>query len=287
MSRTVPGALLAAVLAGCSPLGLVNAVVSSDGYHLEADLAYGPLPRQTLDVYRPREAASGAPVVVFFHGGSWQGGDKGDYRFVGQVLTSQGVAVVVPEYRVYPRVRFPAFVEDGAAAVRWVQRNAARFGGDADRIYLMGHSAGAHIAALLALDGSYLEAAGADRRQIRGVIALAGPYDFLPFRDVTIRELFGPPEGWPATQPINFVDGTQPPMLLLHGKNDRVVLPENTTRLAQRIRCRGGSVREILYPGIGHALILGAVAQPLQRLAPVLRDTIDFIRENERRRGES
>lgn len=272
---------LAAILAGCSPLGVVNAFVPADGFRLTADVPYGGSVRQRLDVYQPRAASSEAPVIVFFHGGAWQGGDKGDYRFVGQALTSQGLVAVIPEYRTYPEVRFPAFVDDGAAAVRWVRDNVSRFGGDGERIYLMGHSAGAHIATLLALEELYLARVDVDAHRLRGVIGLAGPYDFLPIRDSILQEIFGPREGWAASQPVRFVDGDEAPMLLLHGNADVVVLPRNTIRLAARIRERGGRVTDVLYRGMGHARILAALAPGLRRLSPVLRDAIEFIRENE------
>src|SRR4051812_9939383 len=176
-------ALLGAVITtttGCTKFEILNATVPSLGYQRTIDQAYGPVPRQKLDVYQPRDAKQDASVVVFFYGGAWQSGEKADYRFVAEALTSQGFIAVIPDYRLYPDVQFPSFIEDGALAIRWVHENAQRFGGDPQHIFLMGHSAGAHIAAMLNLDGRYLQNVGLDQNVIAGTAALSGPYDFIP-----------------------------------------------------------------------------------------------------------
>ena len=164
--------------------------------------------------------------------------------------------------------------------VRWARDHVASFGGDPERIFLMGHSAGAHIAALLALDDRYLRAVGLDRSALRGIIGIAGPYDFLPFKEDVIRTLMGPAEGWPETQPINFVTGDAPPMLLLHGRRDATVGAGNTTRLVRRIHEHGGRVESRIYPHLDHRLIIGAFGRPLRFLAPVRRDVADFVDRN-------
>ena len=131
-------------LTGCRGFDLLNAPISSAGYHRDVDIPYGPFPRQKLDVYQPCHAKPDARVVIFIYGGEWQVGQKGDYRFAAEALTSRGFIAVVPDYRLYPNVTFPAFVDDAAKAVRWTHDNIARFGGDPSHLYLMGHSAGAH-----------------------------------------------------------------------------------------------------------------------------------------------
>jgi acetyl esterase/lipase len=262
---------------GCSPASVLNALVRGDGYDVATELPYGSGTRHTLDLYRPTGAKDPAPVVVFFYGGSWQTGSKESYAFVGQALASKGYIVVIPDYRVYPEVAFPGFVQDGAAAMRWTVDNVARYGGDPHRVFLMGHSAGAHIAALLTLDAHWLAEVGLDAHTaIRGTVGLAGPYDFLPITDPTLQAIFGPEKQWPASQPINFVDGKEAPMLLLAGDDDKVVDPANTTRLADRIREKGGKVTVKIYPRIGHLTLMGAVAGPLHFLAPVLDDSVAF-----------
>jgi acetyl esterase/lipase len=217
-------------------------------------------------------------VVVFFYGGGWDQGEKRDYRFVGQTLAEQGFVAVVPDYRVYPAVRYPAFLQDSALAVRWARDHAAENGGDPERVFLMGHSAGAYNAVMLAVDRRWLGAVGMDpRRDLRGVIGLAGPYDFLPLHSDELKAIFGPPDMRPDTQPINHVDGQAPPMLLMTDARDKVVDPGNTERMADRIRERGGQVEAVTFPGLSHALILGAIARPLHFLAPVARRVRGFI----------
>lgn len=268
--------LLPLLLAGCSALDIVNALSPRDGYNLTRDLAYGPLKRQKLDVYVPDIFAPGAPVVIFFHGGRWQEGSKDDYRFAAQALASRGFVTILPNYRLFPQVRFPTFVLDSADAVAWVYREISAYGGNPERIYLMGHSAGAHIAALLALDEHYLYQR-VPTLQLAGLIGLAGPYDFLPLTDADLQAIFAPPQDWPLSQPIEFVDGNEAPMLLLYGDEDTSVKPHNLKNLARRVRERGGQVDTIVYPDVDHAEIVGALARPLRFLAPVLDDSAGFI----------
>ena len=266
-------------LTGCTRLQLLNATVSHRGYVRTTNLAFGPDPRQKLDVYLPKKLTPNSRVVVFFYGGSWRGGSKTDYRFVAQALTSRGFIVVLPDYRVYPQVIFPAFVADGALAVRWVRDNIAAYGGSTNHIYLMGHSAGAHIAALLTLDAHYLKAVGLDRNVIRATATLSGPYDFTP--NPWDRPVFGMATNQtainPNIEPITFVDGQEPPMLLVQGLRDNIVAPSNAVNLAARIRERGGEVEYITYPKRGHAAVVVALVWPYQWLAPVLKDVTDYF----------
>jgi acetyl esterase/lipase len=268
----------AGALAGCSGVAFVNAVEPSGGVQITRDIAYEPGPRGGLDVYRPR-GALGAPVVMFIYGGSWDSGRRQDYRFVGAALARQGFVAVIPDYRLYPEVRWPTFLQDNARALAWTRAHAAEYGGDPAKLFLMGHSAGAYDVAMLTLDRRWLGAVGLDpRRDLRGAIGLAGPYDFLPLHSEELKTIFGPPEGRPATQPISYVDGQAPPMLLATDTADKVVDPGNTARLAARLRERGGAVEVRDYPGLSHVLVIGAIAAPLRFLAPVLKDASAFIR---------
>lgn len=260
-----------------SPVRVLNVLALLENYRVTTDIAYAPGPRRSLDVYAPRSAIA-APVVVFFYGGNWQEGDKAMYRFVGAALAAHGIVTVIPDYRVYPEVRFPAFVEDGARAVRWAHDHAAAFDGDPSRLVLMGHSAGAQIAAMLTYDKQWLAATGLDPdRDLRGFVGLAGPYDFLPLHDETLKIIFGPADRLPASQPINFVEAGAPPALLATGSADDVVDPGNAARLAARIALKGDVAAVKIYDGIGHRMLIGGFAAPLRPFVPVLRDAVAFV----------
>lgn len=269
--------LASAITAACSPVALLNGAAPSDTYRRTADIAYGGLPRQKLDVYRPTAAGAGAPTVVFFYGGAWRHGARGDYLFVGEALAALGCVAVLADYRLFPEARFPAFIEDGAAALRWARDHAIEHGGNPHRLFVMGHSAGAHIALMLVTDERYLAAAGMQPRDLAGAIGLAGPYDFLPFTSRQSAAIFDPPERWPQSQPINFVSGKEPPVLLLTGNDDDLVDPGNSTRLAAKMRGLGGNVEVIRYPGQGHRSIIAALAAPLRKRYRVQDDIAAFI----------
>jgi acetyl esterase/lipase len=186
------------------------------GIQLTRSIAYAERSRHRLDVCRPRNAV-GAPVIIFFYGGAWQSGYKELYRYVAKALARRGYVAVVPDYRIYPEVCYPDFLDDGAFVVRWVKGNIARFGGDPDKLFLKGHSAGAHIAAMLSIDGRWLGKVGLNpRHDIAGLIGLAGPYDLMPLRDEKLKVIFGGTDR-PETQPIFHVSPGAPPALLMTG----------------------------------------------------------------------
>jgi len=273
-TRRVLVVLGAMLLAGCSTMDLLNATSPVARTRVVEGIAYASGDRRQLDVYRPADPDTGsAPVVVFFYGGRWSDGERTDYGFVGAALAERGMVVVIPDYRLYPQVRFPAFVEDGAEAVRWTRDHVAEFRGDPGAIHVMGHSAGAHIAAMLTLDRRYLEG----QVPLAGMIGLAGPYDFLPLEAEDLRDMFGPPERFPASQPIEYARGDAPPLLLLHGLDDDTVRPKNSRNLAAAIRARGGQAETRFYDAINHAEIVGALSNLGDFLAPVREDVIRFV----------
>ena len=256
--------------------GALNSGAPPDGVRIERGIAYAGDAGPALDVYRPRGAAP-APVVVFFYGGRWQGGDRRDYAFVGEALADRGLVGVLPDYRQYPEVGFPGFVDDAARAVAWAIEHAAEFGGDPSRVFVAGHSAGGHIAALLATDARYLAAHHLAPRQLAGAIAIAAPLDFLPIVDADIAAVFGPPERYPESQPVNFVDGDEPPFLLLHGQPDRLVWTHNSRNLAARLEAVAVPVELAIYPDAGHFRILAALDAQFDWLAPTLDDLVRFV----------
>jgi len=270
--------LTACLLAGCSPFLYLNTFSPAEQAREHADIVYGPLTRQKVDVFEPTVLrGTQAPVVVFFYGGGWDSGSKADYRFVGRTLAANGFIAVVPDYRVYPEVVFPGFIEDAALAVAWTLENAQRFNGDPARIFLMGHSAGAHIAAMLALDDRYLAAREHSPLQLAGWIGLSGPYDFLPLRSRRLKKIFGDPAPR-STQPIEFVSTTAPPALLISGDADTTVIPRNTRRLAARLRQSEVGVREVIYPNVGHGRTVAAFSTLADGL-PVVDEVTRFINE--------
>jgi acetyl esterase/lipase len=255
------------------PIDILNKTVSLDGLHVTSRIAYGKHARQKLDIYAPADAQTSLPVLVFFYGGSWQSGDRADYRFAAGALARRGFVVVVPDYRLYPEVKFPGFLHDSGAAVIWVANNISQYMGKPVEIFLLGHSAGAYNAVMLALAPDYLDTGV----RLAGVIGLSGPYDFLPLKDPKLKDLFSSPRDIRQTQPIIHANAAAPPMLLASGAADTTVMPRNTTALAARLRCYGVSAQAKIYPGLGHIGMLLTLLPYCSWRAPVLRDVLDFV----------
>lgn len=277
--RTALAGLSALFLAGCERLGFLaaNAPAGFGSYKRHANIAYGPNPQQRLDVYVPERRAEPRSLVVFWHGGRWRYGDKRDYRFVGAALAQSGYVTVVANYRHYPEVKMAGFIQDAALAALWSAAHAREYGGSRDRLYLAGHSAGAHLAAMVALDPRYFAAAGQAAPHIAGVIGLSGPYDFLPLLEPDVQDMFGPPPLYPESQPINFVRPDAPPMLLVHGLKDETVRPKNSLNLAAALSALGVPVTLKLYPKLGHADTVAALSALLRGRAPTLADIRAFV----------
>lgn len=256
-------------------VALVNAIAFGRDVEVTPDVRFSEGRRGLLDVYAPRNAAE-APMVVFFYGGGWEAGRRADYRFAAMALARRGIVTVVPDYRLYPDVRFPDFIADGAKAVRWARRNATEFGADPGLIFLVGHSAGAYIAAMLALDKTRLDPAS--QQALAGMVGLAGPYDFLPLQSDVLKRIFAPAGGdLRSSQPISYARGDAVPMLLVTGLRDGTVKPENSRRLAARVRAMGGRAETRFYKHVDHTMVLGAFSPLLRLVAPSLRDTLAFI----------
>ena len=274
-------------IAGCSPAGLLNGIsrVSGDGNTRLAvrGAAYGPLVRHKLDVWVPANPpATPLPVIVFFYGGGWVSGDRGDYGFAGRAFAAQGFVTIVADYRLVPEVRFPAFLQDGALAVKWARDHAARYGGDPQRISLVGHSAGAYQAAMLSLDRHYLTDVGVAPKIVRAAALLATPTDFYPWTEVRGRDALGQ---WPnpsETQPITYARADAPPLLLMHGTADTIVRPYNSERLSAKLRRLGAPVELRLYPGKSHTDLVKSLSPTFRGTTPALADSVAFLRANSR-----
>jgi acetyl esterase/lipase len=268
------------VLSGCSALTAFNTLTPRDpANHVGRDLAYGPDPRQTLDVYTPEKpAAAPAPMLIFFYGGGWTSGRRQDYGFAGQALASRGFVTVVPDYRLAPQHPYPDFVTDAASAVRWARDHAAQYGGDPGRILLVGHSAGAYLAIMLAMDDDFLKSAGVDFATLKGAVGLSGPYDFYPFDVDSSRLAFGQYPDPAATQPITYASRPhRPPVLLIQGEKDKLVAVKNSVNLDRALKAAGNPVTLRLYPGLSHSDTVLALSVPFRGKAPILNEVTAFL----------
>jgi len=266
--------------AACSRLTFfaANAPAVFGAYTRRTDFAYGDDPLQRLDVYFPdKRAMEPSPLVVFWHGGRWEFGDKSEYRFVGAALAELGYVTVVANYRMYPQVKLAGFMEDAARAAAWAAAHAREYGADPARLYFMGHSSGAHMGALLALDPRYFRERDLPIPPVAGFIGLSGPYDFLPLREADLQDMFGPPDRYPLSQPINFVHVGAPPMLLAQGGRDTTVAPFNATHLAAALRAHDVPVTLRMYPKLEHAGTVAALSELGRGIAPVLADIETFV----------
>jgi acetyl esterase/lipase len=272
---------LAPLAAACSPPGLLNALDlgygSSGAGRIANAVAFGTH-GQSLDVWSPvGSSAKPHPVVVFWYGGGWVNGTRQDYGFAARAYASQGFVVVVPDYRKVPGIRFPAMLEDGAEAVRWTRDNVGKFGGDPAMISFVGHSAGAYTVAMLALDKRWLNAVGVNPHIVKAAVGLCGPYDFYPFTGRAIEAM----SQWPRpqdTQPINFVRQDAPPMLLITATKDTQVRPRNAINLTAALKKFGAPVVLRNYKGLTHENVVMALSRPFRGKAPVLTDSVAFIR---------
>ncbi|ART64605.1 esterase [Kushneria marisflavi] len=268
------------LLAGCSGVEVINALTPAGQTQAFDSIAYGELPRQRLDIYRPQGADGHAPVVVFLYGGTWREGERQDYRFVGRALASRGIVTVVADYRLYPEVRYPDFVEDSARVLAWSHRHIDQYGGDPHRLFVMGHSAGAYNAAMVALDPRWLAAQSLSPDILAGWIGLAGPYDFLPITNEDARPVFDWPHTSSDTQPINHVSDRSPPALLMASHRDTTVNPiRNTAGMARALRAHGVAVTEDYADRTSHVTLIASLAWPLRWLGPVLDDIDTFVHD--------
>jgi acetyl esterase/lipase len=282
LSRNAALLVLTLLLSGCEA-GLFAGLNTTDrrsGIEAKQGIVFDSQHQLKLDVYEPSDAKD-APVVVFFYGGSWKNGKRNWYRFVGTALASRGIVAVIPDYRKYPHVTLDGFMQDAANAVAWMHRHAVEFGGNSDNVFVMGHSAGGQIGALLLTDPSWLAPYHLRPTDMAGFIGLAGCYAFTAAdrHDKDMQSVFGQSDAlWASAQPVNFVSGHEPPMLLLQGTADREVDPSNAIALSQTLRSHGDAVTLKLYPGVGHHSLIFALTRPMKNDAPTLEDITNFIR---------
>lgn len=280
--KTLLGSLSALTLTACSPVTILNAMVPESAFQRHTDVMYGEYERLKLDIYQPVNLNDGQKpaTVIFFYGGGWEAGEKADYKFVAEALASQGMIVVIPDYRVFPEAVFPEFIEDAAQSVAWTNQHIGKFGGDPEQLFIAGHSAGAHIAAMLSVNPLYLQQVGIESKQLRGMIGLAGPYDFLPLTSPTLKQIFGNPASQLQGQPINFVTTDHPPILLMVGDKDRTVLPRNSYRFAEKLKQYGNNVELVELSNYGHVAMVAKLAKPLRGDGALLTPIVDFVEQH-------
>ena len=275
-------AIMACLSSACSPVKVLNSLVPENGYELVSAIEYGDSARQKLDIYLPKAADKSATlkkVIIFYYGGNWDSGERADYKFAAEALVSQGYIVVIPDYRVYPEVLFPEFMADPVSAAKWVKSNIKKYNGDANKVFLAGHSAGAHIAVMMAINAEYLAVASLKPNDFAGVIGLAGPYDFLPLKSDRLKIIFGAESEQWKSQPINFVDGNNPPLFLAVGMKDGTVWPRNSYNLAEKIKKNNGLVQLVTFENYGHIDMVAKLAKPLRGDGELLKAVADFIRK--------
>ena len=263
-----------------SILSIINTLSPKDraSRKVARDVPYGPADRQKLDIYAPRKADRPLPVVFVIYGGSWMDGSRQQYDFAGRALAALGYVTVIADYRILPEVEYPSFLDDGALAFGWVVEHIAQYGGDSQRMALMGHSAGAYNALMLGLDPGLLKRLGL-RDRVRCMVGLSGPYDFFPFDGKITLRTFGAVREPLGTQPITHVAAGAPPAFLGSGDKDTLVYPRNSVALAKKLRESGVAVVEKHYPTLGHPGPLMALGVPARRIAPVLSDVAAFLRQ--------
>ena len=277
--------VLILLVTSCNDTALlfINSLAKFGSYTSHLDLKYDKQTQTSLDIYLPKNITDlnqeNIPTVVFFYGGCWGACsdlNKTDYQFVAQTFTSNNMIVVIVDYRKYPDVLFPEIIKDVALSIEWISKNISSYQGNPQNIYLMGHSAGAHLASMLTYNKAYLT--NKTYKNIKGFIGLAGAYDFLPFDEPYQPALFAPLPKHADSQTINFVEGNEPPALLLYGNTDKRVKRRNIISLAKTIKDKNGKVETHFYDDINHTSILGALSIPFRSSKPILNDILKFIK---------
>ncbi len=285
--------LLFILLVAFKPLWVMNHFAFSLKVKRFKNLAYVGVDcqheRHTLDLYVPQKWDKNKPILVFIHGGSWDEGHKNDYEFAGSALANLGYITAVMNYRLYPQVQFPSFIEDMAAAIASLPDHLSQLDLPAFtplNIVLMGHSAGAHSAAMLAAKPEYLMKANA-QVNVRAFIGLAGPYD-LPLDDPLVIGKFDGIELHPADKavahnrhdanPINLAQSSMPNTLLIHGAKDDTVGPYHSEHFKERLDQLKVDCEHVVYAKADHRTLVGALSIYGRFLNPVYADIARYLK---------
>lgn len=262
----------ATALAACAPVSILNGITPSSTFDRAKNVSFGEGERDKLDIYRAETPKENAPVLMFVHGGSWDSGSKGIYKFLAEGFTQSGYDMVVPNYRIYPDAKFPNFLEDNAKAVAFT---AETFPGR--KIVLIGHSAGAYNVLMLGLRDEYLSGAGVNRCEtVAGVVGLAAPTGIVPLESARLIEIF-PDRFTAADAVLNNVNAPAPAIFLGHGESDTTVYPKNSTALAEKVTARGGSAQVEIYPGQSHTDVVKVLSRHFDNDTTLKADIVEFI----------
>ncbi len=263
-------------------MSLVSQLVANQNISVQKNISYGPLNRQSLDHYQPKTGSTQKPILIFYYGGGWESGEKSIYHFIGAELASKGFDVIIPDYRLFPEVKFPKFINDAALAYNWVWQHLAQK--NERPIVLIGHSAGAHIAALMAYDQTYLNkfsSAANPKFKPAGFIGFAGPYAFNPVTWHTTKDIFSTTKNEDLARPVAFINSKSPTSLLFHGEEDTVVKKWNMETLTKALKANKVEVEANLLPGISHIDIMLNIGLPLKQQKNILEKMMKFIKKIE------
>lgn len=265
-------ALAGVTFAACAPVTLLNTITPSGSFSKAEDVSYGPLSRQAMDIYKTDVPKPGAPVIVFIHGGSWTEGSKDIYKFLAEGFTKDGYDIAVPNYRLYPETKYPGMIEDTAKSIAYVQKQYP------DRpLVVMGHSAGAYNMLMTVLQPSYLKAAGGNLcERVAGAISLAGPTGIIPLDSEPYITIF-PDRFTKSDAPLNNVNSRTPAIFFGHGQDDTTVYPQNSQRLAEKIKARGGIAEIQVYEGMNHIEPVQFLSRRFDGKASLKADIVRFI----------
>ena len=240
--------------------------------------------RHVLDVYEPRQkSATARPVVVFIHGGSWNSGNKNIYTFIGRRLARQGLIAVIINYRLAPEVLVPSMADDCARAVLWTKQHIAEYGGDPNRIFVMGHSAGGGLAALLATDNALFTKLGLDKNPVKGAIlddpAGVDMFDYLKKMEYPNDQQYLVPFGtnptvWREVSPIYYLKASSPPILVYAGGRTYPSITSSTRKFNQRLEELGIKHRYQVLAGKKH---VGMVLQLYWKNNVIYRDLLKLV----------
>lgn len=247
-------------------LWLINRL-SFTARRLRSTIAYGDAPRQDMDCYVHESGPENRPVVVFFYGGAWKSYSKENFGFVADCLLKMGLDVYIPNYRLYPAARFMDIYADAKSAMAVVAREVGQ-----RPVILMGHSAGAHIASLLALKGDVPASLN-----LYGFVGMSGPYDYYPYTEDEHWDLFGPEEFYRESHVVRFVNPEAPPLYLLHGREDTRVRRGHSKSLMEKQVEAGGEASREVYDDMGHADLVISFSPLHRRNNVVVHDVARFI----------